>query len=310
MGSSSERSLVIVDAAFPDAQIEREAAARYGIAVERRLVSDRAAIPSAVGCAGGLLVQYLSVDAATIAACPSLRVIGRYGVGLDNVDTRAAEAAGIAVVNVPDYAVEEVATHALALMLASWRRLRTADLMVRDGHWDDWGTLAPIEPLSEATLGLVGAGRIGSELARLARPLVARVLAHDPWVEELPAEVEPVDLDVLLERSDVVSLHVPLNQDTLGLMSAPRLARMRPGSLLVNVSRGPLVDTGALLAGLDAGRPGLAALDVLPQEPPAPDDPLLSHRAVLLTNHVAWYSTQSIARLRRTLAERCAELLA
>src|SRR5207302_11396584 len=114
-----------------------------------------------------------------------------------------------------------------ALILAAWRRLRTADLMVREGKWGDWEMLAPIEPLSEATLGLVGAGRIGSELARRAGPLVARVLAHDPWVHKLPAGVELVELDDLLERSDVVSLHVPLNQDTWGLMSAERLARMR-----------------------------------------------------------------------------------
>lgn len=308
--AAGQATLVIVDAAFPDAGIEELAAAPYGVGVERRLVDDPAGIPEAVGTAAGLLVQFLPIGAATIAACPQLRVIGRYGVGLDNIDLDAAGRAGVAVIGVPDYAIEEVATHALALILASWRRLPAADRLVRTGRWSEWESLAPIAPLSEATLGVVGAGRIGSELARRAAPLFARVLAHDPWVKELPSAVTAVELDELLEASDVVSLHVPLTADTEGLMGAERLGRMRPGSLLVNVSRGKLVDSAALARALDRGRPRLAALDVLAQEPPQEADPLLRHDAVLLSNHVAWYSTRSIVRLRHTLADRCAAALA
>ncbi len=303
------RTLVIVDAAFPDAEIERAAAASHGVAVERRVVGHPAEIPAAVGAAAGLLVQFLPIDQGTITACPGLRVIGRYGVGVDNVDLVAAHRAGIQVIPVPDYAVEEVATHSLALILASWRRLPAADRLVREGRWAEWGTLTPIEPLSEQTLGLVGFGRIGREVARQAAGLFGGIVAHDPLIGDRFAGVEMVALDELLAVSGVVSLHLPLRPETTNLMDSDRLAQMRPGSLLVNVSRGGLVNTTALLQALDAGRPRLAALDVLSREPPAIADPLLAHPAVLFSNHIAWYSTRSILRLRSTLAARCAAAL-
>jgi len=303
------RTLVIVDGAFPDAEVERAAAASHGVAVERRIVADPAEIPAAVGAAAGLLVQFLQIDQGTITACPRLRVIGRYGVGVDNVDLVAARRAGIQVIPVPDYAVEEVATHSLALMLASWRRLPAADRLVRAGRWAEWERLTPIEPLSEQTLGLVGLGRIGREVARQAGGLFGEIVAHDPLIGDRFPGVEMVALDELLAVSAVVSLHLPLTAETTHLMDADRLARMRPGSLLVNVSRGGLVNSTALLHALDAGRPRLAALDVLSREPPAAADPLLAHPAVLFSNHIAWYSTRSIVRLRSTLATRCAAAL-
>jgi D-3-phosphoglycerate dehydrogenase len=298
--------LVIVDANYPDASLERNAAAPFDVSVERRIVRLSSEIPVAVGDAAGLLVQYLDVDEVIMAACPSLRVIGRYGVGVDNIDVPAASRRGIAVINVPDYAVEEVATHAVALMLAAWRMLPAADRLVRAGRWSDWEELAPIAPLSGATLGLVGLGRIGTEVVRQARAIFGAVVAHDPYRATLPPEVQPVGLEELLARSDVVSLHVPLTDATEHLMNAVRLGQMKLGSVLVNVSRGRLVDTIALASALDRGRPRMAALDVLPIEPPAGDDPLLRHPRTLLTNHVAWYSSASTTRLRSTLAERCA----
>lgn len=303
-------SLVIVDANYPDASLESSAAAPYGVSVERRLVvRSSTEIPAAVGDAAGLLVQYLEVDEAIMAACPSLRAIGRYRVGVDNIDVPAASRRGIAVINVPDYAVEEVASHAVALMLAAWRMLPVADRLVRAGRWADWEELAPIAPLSGATLGLVGMGRIGTEVVRQARALFGAVLAHDPYRATLPLDVQPVGIEELLARSDVVSLHVPLTDATDQLMNSARLAQMKQGSVLVNVSRGRLVDTTALVSALDSGRPRMAALDVLPVEPPAGNDPVLHHPRTLLTNHVAWYSSASTSRLRSTLAERCAMAL-
>lgn len=213
------------------------------------------------------------------------------------------------MIPVPDYAVEEVARHSLALMLASWRRLPAADRLAREGGWAEWETLMPIEPLSEQTLGLVGLGRIGREAAREAAGLFGGIVAHDPLIGDRFPGVEMVAFDELLALSGVVSLHLPLTPETTYLMDADRLGRMRPGSLLVNVSRGGLIDPAALLRGLDAGRPGLAALDVLSREPPAADDPLLAHPAVLFSNHIAWYSTRSVPRLRSMLAGRCAAAL-
>lgn len=229
-------------------------------------------------------------------------------MGVDNVDVEAATRRGIAVVNVPDYCVEEVATHTAALVLAGWRKLAQSHDLIQRGRWDDWHALRPIQPLSACTLGLVGIGRIGTEVVRLLGPFFGRVVVYDP-LQPPPEGVEPLELDDLFAEADVVSLHCPLTEQTRNLVGAARLARMKEHALLVNVSRGGLVDSAALAAALVAGRPAAAALDVLPQEPPAGDDPLLSAPNLLLTNHVAWCSEAAFVRLRRLLTERCAAYL-
>lgn len=300
--------LVIVQNAFGDTDLERAAAARYEVEVlDQRDCDD---IPEAVGDAEGVLVQFTPFGEDVIARCPSLHVIGRYGVGVDNVDVQAASRRGIAVVNVPDYCIEEVASHAVALLLAAWRKLPLSADLVRSGRWQDWQELRPIPPLSEATLGLVGVGRIGNEVVRQAGGLFSRVLAYDPMAAAASEGVQLVEFDELLTTSDVVSLHCPLTPETRQLMDAGTLGRMRQGSVLVNVSRGGLVDVEALVDALDARRPGFAAMDVLPTEPPEEDNPLLEHPRAIVTNHVAWYSTQSVRRLRSLLADRCAAYLA
>jgi len=302
-------ALVIVDATYPDDEVERAAAGALGVAVRRACVDDPAGLPAAIGDAAGVLVQLMRIDAATLDACPSLRVLGRYGVGIDDIDLAAATARGIAVVNVPDYATEEVASHAAALILATARRVPEADRLVRARRWDEWAELRPIAPLSESAFGLVGVGRIGGEVVRQVGPLFGSVLATDPAPGALPAGVERVELSDLLERSDVVSLHLPLTPGTRHLIDAAALASMRPHAALVNVSRGGLVDQAALAAALARGRPRFAALDVLGEEPPPDDEPLLRSERVLLTNHVAWYSERAMHRLRHRLADRCARVL-
>ncbi|MCL4289102.1 MAG: C-terminal binding protein [Thermoleophilia bacterium] len=301
--------LVILDAGFGDAAEEARAAEPFGVEVEdaqARTPEERGAV---VASAEGVLVRFSPVDSELIARHPRWRVIGRYGVGVDNVDIQAATARGIAVINVPDYCVEEVATHALALMLASWRKLPQAERLIAEGRWNDWRVLEPVRLLSTCTLGLVGLGQIGGEVARLAQPLFGRIVAFDPSPIPLPAGVEEVELDRLFAEADIVSLHCPLTPETRHLADARRLDMMKPDSLLVNVSRGELVDTAALARALDVGRPARAALDVLPQEPPEPGDPLLGAPNLILTNHVAWYSTQALSRLRSSLAANCAALL-
>lgn len=299
--------LVVVQNGFEDTEVEHAAAAAHGVEVIDERGSDDLA--GAVGDAEGVLVQFTPFGEEIIDRCPSLRVIGRYGVGVDNVDVPAASRRGIAVVNVPDYCVEEVASHAVALLLAAWRKLPVAADLVRTGRWQDWKELQPIPPLSESTLGLVGVGRIGAEVTRQAGGLFGRVLAHDPMAASTLDGVELVAFEELLASSDAVSLHCPLTAETSNLMSAQALRLMRPGSVLVNVSRGGLVDVEALADALDAGRPGYAALDVLPTEPPEAGNPLVEHPRALVTNHVAWYSTQSVGRLRSMLADRCAAYL-
>ncbi len=302
------RRLVVLDASYGDIAVETAAAKAFDITIEDAGGVSGEEIVKAAADADGVLVQYGQIDAGVIERCGGWRVIGRYGVGVDNVDVEAASRRGIAVVNVPDYCVEEVATHTAALVLAGVRRLSRSRALIDAGRWDDWQALRPVEPLSARTLGLVGAGRIGSEVARLLGPFFGRVLAYDP-VQEPPAGTIAGTLEEVFTEADVVSLHCPLAPETRNLVDAVRLATMRDGAMLVNVSRGGLVDTAALAAALKGGRPAAAALDVLPEEPPAADDPILGAPNLVLTNHSAWYSEVALVRLRRLLAERCCDYL-
>jgi D-3-phosphoglycerate dehydrogenase len=228
---------------------------------------------------------------------------------VDNVDLAAASELGIAVINVPDYCIEEVAEHAVSLVYAGWRGLRAANNLVLAGRWTEWQEIGDVRRMSTATLGLVGVGRIGSEVARLLRPAFGRIVVHDPVSTEPPPGTELVGLDELLALSDVVSLHCPLTPETRQLMNTRRLGSMKRNSILVNVSRGELVDIDALPAALDVRRPALAMLDVLPQEPPARGAAILSHPRVFVTPHVAWLSSASIDELRAKVAARAAAYL-
>jgi D-3-phosphoglycerate dehydrogenase len=247
-------------------------------------------VAAAAQGAAALLTGDAPVTDSVLAAVPELRIIATVTAGTDQVDLAAARERGVWVANVPDISTEEVAVHALAMMLALLRQLPRYDRHVRDGGWDPLEGPRPARP-SELTLGIVGLGRIGARLAALARPLFGRLLGHDP-VSAAPVSVEAVELDRLLSESDVVSLHTPMTPQTRGLIGRAQLGLMRPGSLLVNVSRGGLVDEAALLDALDVGRLAGAGLDVLAQEPPG-DLPLLHHPAVLLSPHAGFLSAQS-----------------
>ncbi|HEY8482501.1 MAG TPA: C-terminal binding protein [Spirillospora sp.] len=247
-------------------------------------------IVDAAADAEALLLGYARVDGALLDALPEVRIVATQSAGYDMVDLDACRERGVWVSNVPGAATEEVASHALAMTLALLRGLHLLDRDVRAGVWD--GTRHELRRLSEVTVGVVGLGRIGRRYAGFVRPLVGRVLGHDPAVSAVPG-VELTDLDDLLARSDVVSLHLPLSDATRGLLDARRLGLMREGAALVNVSRAGLVDHRALLRLLDEGRLSGAALDVLPREPPEPDDPLVGHPRVLVTPHAAYLSAAS-----------------
>lgn len=237
-----------------------------------------------------MLIGYTRVTAELLAALPRLRIVATQSVGVDTVDLEAARARGIWVSNVPGAATEEVAVHAFAMGLALLRGLPFLDRAVRHGHWA--GTQEPLRRPSETTLGILGMGRVGRRVAVLGQGAYGRVVGHDPLAGpgEWPASVERAGRDTLLAAADVLSLHLPLTSATRHALDAAALALMRPGAFLVNVSRGALVEPGALLAALDSGRLGGAALDVLEQEPPAPDDPLVRHARTLVTPHAAYYS--------------------
>ena len=261
--------------------------------------------------ADAVLNQYCPIGAETLAVLRRCRVISRYGVGYDTVDVAAATACGICVTNVPDYCVDEVSDHALALLLASARRVAALDAQVRRGLWD-YKRGQPMGRLRGKVLGLIGFGRMARALAAKVVPLQLRVLAHDPLVPPetmIHAGVEPAALDDLARAADFVSVHAPLSPATRGLVGAGLLSLMKPTAVLINTARGPVVDEDALVAALRAGRIGGAALDVLEREPPAPDHPLLAMPQVIFTPHVAWYSEESEAELRRRAAEHVALVL-
>ncbi len=231
------------------------------------------------------------VSASAIAALPDLKMVATCTVGVDHVDLEAARSAGVWVCNVPDAATEEVSVHALAMSLALIRHLPMFDRHVRGGGWDYMAT-GDLRRPSTLTLGLVGMGRIGRRFAALAQPIFGRVVAHDPHVaaDAWPAAVERFALDEVFAAADLVSLHLPISADARALVDARRLALMRDGSYLVNVSRGALVDPAALLAALASGKLAGVGLDVLADEPPHPSDPLVTHPRVLLSPHVAFLS--------------------
>jgi len=251
------------------------------------------------------------VTASTIGTLERCKIISRVGVGLDNIDLPAATARGIWVTNVPDYAIDEVSMHAIALMLAQMRRIPTYAAATRAGHWDG-STASTMRRPGLTTLGVLGFGRIGRAVAAKARGLGLRVLAHDP---QLPAAsiaaagVEPMGWEALLRAVDYLSLHLPLAPGSRPLIDTEALALLSPHAYLINTARGGLIDEVALLAALQSGRLAGAALDVLTIEPPAPDHPLLADPRVIVTPHIAWGSAEASEDVRTKGADEVVRVL-
>jgi D-3-phosphoglycerate dehydrogenase len=247
-----------------------------------------------------------------IEAATDLRVIGRAGVGVDNVDSDAATEHGVVVMNTPTGNTVTTGEHALALLLALARHVPRGDRLVRKGSWSKKGLTG--SEIAGKQLGVVGLGRIGRIVADRALGLKMRVVAFDPYLSEsnaqLGAGIELVDLDRLLATSDFVTLHVPLIESTRNLISKERIARMKPGARLINAARGGLVDEAALLEALEEGRLAGAALDVLAEEPPAKDHPLLARDDVIVTPHLGAASHEAQHNVAIDIAEQvCAFLL-
>jgi phosphoglycerate dehydrogenase-like enzyme len=276
-------------------------------------VLDSADDPSAQQLATvvAVLAGYDEVGRDLFDRLPALRLVATHSAGIDMVDVPAARERGIWLANLPDAATEEVAAHALAAALALARRLPQFDREVRLGRWADHAVPMPRLP-QEMTCGVVGMGRIGRAFSRLAGGVFGRVIGYDPVAgsEHWPSAVHRcAEVETLLAASDCVSLHVPLTMETHGLLDARRLALLPPGAILVNVSRGELIDEAALLDALDSGRLGAAACDVLVHEPPSPEDPMLSRGDVLLSPHVAYLSEASLRRYVEAPARNVLSLL-
>jgi D-3-phosphoglycerate dehydrogenase len=304
--------IVITDCDHPDVDPERRAAVDAG--VELRLEQCRTEDDVVARCADadGLLVQYAPITDRVLDALPRLRVVSRYGVGVDTVDVEAASRRGVLVANVPHYGTEEVSDHTVALLLTMARATARLDASVRTGQWDV-GTAMPLHRIAGRLLGVVGFGAIGRAVARKARALGYRVVAYEVTAEagSTADDGTPlVTLDDLLAHAHAVSLHVPYLPATHHLIDEARLRQMRPDALLVNTARGGLVDTAALVRVLDEGHLAGAALDVLETEPPSPDDPLVRHPRIVVTPHAAWYSEESVTVLKETCVRNVLDALA
>jgi D-3-phosphoglycerate dehydrogenase len=265
------------------------------------------AVESQLKRADALLVNVTPVDAKLLDRSPQCRVVVTYGVGYDHINLDEARRRRVVVANVPDYCTDEVADHTMALLLALARQIVPGHELVRTGRWGVQA-LGTVRRIRGRTLGLVGLGRTGRAVASRAKSFGLHVIAYDPrvpWSGDVATMV--ATLPELLQEADFVSLHAPLRRETARLIDDRNLARMKRGSILINTSRGGLVDTGALLRALDNGPLAGAGLDVFPEEPPAAA--LLDRPNLLLSPHCAYYSEEAIVELKRSAAQAVAVVL-
>jgi D-3-phosphoglycerate dehydrogenase / 2-oxoglutarate reductase len=303
--------IAITDYVFPSLDPERAVLEPLGVELRPQQCRSEDEIIALARDAEAVLNCYAKMTARVIEKLKRCKIIARYGIGVDNVDLAAATKAKILVTNVPDYCIDEVSDHALALLLALARRLTAADGAVKAGGWDVVAH-AGIRRLRGQTLGLLGFGKIAKALASKVEPLGMKVLVYDPYLD--PAliarhGVEAVSLDRLLAEADTVSIHVPLSPETRNIVGKRELARMKPTAFLINTSRGGIVDEQVIAVALKEGRLGGAALDVLSVEPPPADHPLRQAPNVILTPHLAFYSRESVIELQTKAAEEVARAL-
>lgn len=304
MTQTGSWKVAVTDSGFPDLAPEAEALDGTGAALAPGQCRTAEEVAALCADADAVLTQWAPVTAEAIAAMTRCRVIVRYGIGVDNVDLEAARARGIPVANVPDYAIDEVADHALSLLLASVRRIPQVVAQVREGVWD----IAPRRPivgLQGRKLGVAGFGNIARAVVRRAQAFGLRTIAYDPYAaQELFDQhgTARADWDTLLAESDFISVHLPLVEATRRLFDERAFAAMKEGAHLINTSRGGVVETAALVRALESGRLAGAALDVLEEEPIPVGHPLLGIDRCIVTSHCAWYSESSLLRLQRYAA--------
>ena len=307
----SQLIVAVADSVFPNLDPTRAVLSKIG--AELRLAEKPAPedILEVARDADALLVTYAKVSADMIRQMGRCRIIARFGIGVDNVEIAAATNAGIVVTRVPDYCIDEVSDHTLALLLALIRKIPFAHSQIHTGRWE-MSSLVPIHRLRGGVLGLVGFGRIPQLVAPKAKAFGLKVVTYDPYVPNeisTAAGVERVDFAELVKTSDYISIHTPLMRETEGLFNADVFGQMKPTAYLINTARGAIVDEAALAQALEAGQLAGAALDVLSQEPPTAS-PLLGRSNVILTPHMSFYSVESLIELQTKAAEEVVRVLA
>ena len=302
--------VAVSDTVFPNLDPARDVLARIGAELQVASEATPDEILRVATGADGLLVTYARITGPMIARMTRCRVISRFGIGVDNVDLDAATAAGIVVTKVPDYCIDEVSDHALALMMALARKIPASNAQVHGGGWS-MRAVVPIHRLRGSVLGLVGFGRIPQLMVPKAQAFGLRVIAYDPYVPAdvyAAAGVTSVEFPELLQTSDFVSIHAPLVNETRGLFNAGVFRQMKPNAYLINTARGPIIDEQALADALDAGHLAGAGLDVMTQEPPA-GSPLVGRADVIITPHTAFYSEESLIELQTKAAQEVVRVL-
>ncbi len=304
--------VVITDYSFPDIEMERAILESAGCTVEAHQCRTAEQVKICCANADAVIAQFAPVRREAIDAMSKARVIVRYGIGYDNVDLVAARERNIPVCNVPDYCIDEVADHTLAFILSLSRQVIPNHVHIQSGKWGLAVPLPNMRCLRDLIVGCVGFGRIGREVLSRLSPFKCRRLVFDPVVDAdaiRAAGCEPVSLEQLFGESDVLTFHCPSTDQTRRMVNATSLQRMKPGSAIVNLARGDLIDTAALIESLQSGHLSGAALDVCDVEPIPADSPLRSMPNVVLASHIASASPKAVKKLREAAAQLAAMAL-
>jgi D-3-phosphoglycerate dehydrogenase len=303
--------VVITDYGFPSVSIERQIIEAAGGELAAFHCKNESDVIAATADADAVIVQWAPITREVIQLLRKCKVIVRYGIGIDNIDLEAARSREIAVCNVPNYCIDEVADHTLALALSLSRQLPAIDRQVRQGVWK----IVPPRPMPasrQMNFVTIGCGRIARAVLGRAKECKFALATYDPYLppgSELSGGIRRLDMDEALSMADILSLHLPLTADTRHLINAATLSKMKPTSILVNTARGGLVDTIALAAALQNGQIAGAGIDVFEHEPLGDDHPLKQCANALLTSHVSWYSELSVPELQRLAAEEAARAI-
>lgn len=303
--------VLVTDYVWPTLERERAILEPIGVELVPAPSGDEETLARLAAGVDGIMTCFADVTPAVVRASNQLQIVARYGIGVDNIAVDVATSRDVVVTNVPDYCVEEVAEHALALLLACARRLTLYDRSIREGNWNSKIAM-PLFRVQGKTLGVIGFGQIGKRVAAKAQALGLNVIAFSPHLT--PAEAQAlgcraVSFDDLLQAADFISLHLPLTSQTAGMFDRRKFKRMKPGATFINTSRGGLVDSDALAEALGSGQVAAAGIDVLPQEPPDPAEALLKRDNVVVTPHVAFYSEESLAELQTRTAQAVRHVL-
>jgi len=302
--------VAVADSVFPNLDPARDVLSAIGADIQLAAEPAPDAIMKLAKDADGVLVTYAKITADMIRQMTKCRIISRFGIGVDNVDIPVATEKGIVVTKVPDYCIDEVSDHAMALLLSAVRKIPMGTEQVHAGTWK-MPNFVPIHRLRGSVLGLAGFGRIPQLVAPKAQAFGMKVIAFDPYLPKevfTKAGVEQVDFPTLLKRSDYISVHSPLTPETKGLFNADAFKQMKKGAYIVNTARGPVIDEQALAAAIDSGHIAGAGLDVMTNEPPV-NSPLIGKKNVIITPHTSFYSDESLVELQTKAAQEVANVL-